>query len=75
MSDFIQSRLINKAVTFNDRLKRVKLKILPSDGVIKNINFNTMPLLIHYSILHKFMLHTLISDMFFKQCIVLPAVI
>ena len=74
MGEFIQSRLINKAVPFNDPL-RVKLKILPSDGVVKNINFNTMPLLIHYAMLHKFMLHSLISDLFFKHCIVLSAVI
>ena len=50
---------VNKAVQFYDLLKRLKLKTLASDCVIKKDNVKTLPLFIYYVKLH--MLHPLIS--------------
>ena len=57
---FIQSKQVDKVVSFHDPLKTLKLKTLASDCVIKK-NVTTMPLLIYYDELY--MLHTLISTL------------
>lgn len=37
MEDFIQSRLVDKSVPFHDPLRRLKLKIFASVGVVKKV--------------------------------------
>ena len=55
---FIQSKQVDKVAPFHDPLKKMKLKTLFSDCVIKKY-VTTMPLLIYYHELY--MLHPLIS--------------
>ena len=59
MDFFIQSELVDETVPFHDRLERLKLKALTSDGVIKKDKIQTIPLLIYY--LKIYVLHLLIS--------------
>ena len=54
MDDFIQSKQVDKAVTFHDPLKRLTFA---SKCVIKRDNVKTILLLIYYFKLH--MLHSL----------------
>ena len=54
----ILSKQVDKAVLFHDQLKRLKLKTLASDDVIKKDNIKRISLLIYYVKLH--MLHPLL---------------
>ena len=56
---YIQSKQVDKAVSFLDPLKWLKLKTLASDGVIKKDNVKTISLFIYYAKLY--MLHRLTS--------------
>ena len=44
----MESKQVDTAVLFHDTLKKLKLKTLASDGVIKNDNVKLIPLLIYY---------------------------
>ena len=60
---FIQSKQVDKVVSFHDPLKTLKLKTLASDCVIKK-DVTTMPLLLYHDELY--MLHPLISAFIFE---------
>ena len=62
--DDIYSKQVDKAVPFHDPLKRLELKTLASDGVIKKDNVKTIPLLIYHVKLY--MLHPLISALILR---------
>ena len=49
---FIQSKQVDKAVSFHDPLKWLNLKPLASDDVIIKDNFKTIPLFIYYAKLY-----------------------
>ena len=51
----IESKHVDKAVPFHDRLKKLKLKTCAPDGLIKKDNVMTITLLIYYILLY--MLH------------------
>ena len=66
IDNLIQSKHVDKAVPFYDQWKRLKLKTLASDGVIKKDNFKTITLLIYCV-----KLQPLISDLVLETLLII----